>query len=56
MTTSTPDEILRRCRRNGRMLWQHAAQQLGLSVDQARSRHDPEYLKPAQPEERRHAA
>lgn len=49
-------EVLARCTRNGVTSWSNVAKQLGLSVDQARSRHDPEYLKPAQPEEVRNAA
>jgi hypothetical protein len=55
-TTSTPAEVIRRCQRHGRILWSHVAQQLGLSVDQVRSRHDPEYLKTSSPQDVRNAA
>jgi hypothetical protein len=41
----SPDEIVRRCTRDGVTSWQSVAKQLGLSVDAARSRYDPAYLR-----------
>lgn len=33
------------CTRDGRTLWAHVAQQLGISVDKARTRYGPDYNK-----------
>lgn len=41
----SPEEIIRRCTREGVTAWQSVAKQLGLSVDAARSRYDPSYLR-----------
>ena len=41
--------VIRRCTREGRILWPHVARQLGISEPTARARHDPTYMRPYQP-------
>lgn len=42
----SPDKIIiRRCTRDGRILWHHVAAQMGVSEATARAQHDSAYLK-----------
>lgn len=38
--------VISRCTRNGRILWQHVAAQMGVSEATARSQHDGAYRRP----------
>ncbi|WP_091738914.1 hypothetical protein [Phenylobacterium immobile] len=43
----SPEAVIARCTRDGRVLWQHVAQQLGGSIDTVRSRYDASYRREA---------
>lgn len=43
----SPEAVIARCTRDGRVLWQHVANQLGTSVDAVRGRYDATYRREA---------
>lgn len=43
----SPEAVIARCTRDGRVLWQHVANQLGTSIDAVRNRYDASYRKEA---------